>query len=147
MIQSAIVTRRSSSNHGTFGLLETEGFSCFISELPWRDNVPQKSCIPEGSYTCVWIRSPKFGWCYTVTKVPGRGHILFHSGNYAGNVDLGYLSNSHGCLLPAKRLGYLSSQKAGLLSLPATQSFNRFFNRQPFQLEIRNDYITNSPPV
>lgn len=134
----ALLLRLESSDHGTFGLFMSEGFSCFISELPWRDNTPQLSCIPEGSYTCKWHRSPKFGWCYKVFNVPGRNEILIHKGNYAGAVDKGYKTNSHGCLLPATKLGRIAGQKAGLISAPATQNLYSHFDKQSFTLEIKN---------
>lgn len=136
----AVLSRFQSGVEGTFGLLWSGGFSTFIIELPWRDNEKQKSCIPVGLYLCEWRKSPRFGWCYQVTGVPGRSNILIHSGNYAGSVDDGFKSHSYGCLLPASKLGILDGQKAGLISKPAVRRLNEFLNKEPFLLEIRNAY-------
>lgn len=129
------------SDQGTFGLLRAEGFSCWISELPWRDNRKQLSCIPEGIYTCVWHRSPKFGDCYKLLNVPNRNAILIHAGNFAGDSTLGYKTHSNGCLLPAAKIGILDGQKAGLLSRPTTLRLYSHFQKEAFSLEIRNAYI------
>lgn len=143
-MRTAVLLRTESSDQGTFGLLRSEGFSVFISELPWRDNLKQKSCIPAGSYQVKWHRSPKFGWCYRFYSVPSRSEILIHKGNFVGDRDKGYKTNSYGCLLPALKLGTLDGQKAGLLSLPATAKLYSFFNKEDFILEIINAYDTSS---
>lgn len=135
----AILARFESSDLGTYGRFTVPGFSCFFTERPWLNNQKQISCIPAGLYVCKWHKSPKFGWCYEVTNVPGRGNILIHAGNYYWN--------SHGCLLPCKKLGYIDGKKAGLLSKPAVLALNTFFNKQSFLLEIRDDYIVNSPSI
>lgn len=134
---TAIMSRFESSDQGTFSTFKCKEFSCFIVERPWADNKQNESCIPAGLYECKWQRSPKFGWCYEVTKVPNRGRILIHPGNYYWH--------SHGCLLTASKLGYLNGKKAGLISRPALDKLNRFFNKTSFLLEIRDDYRTNNP--
>ncbi len=136
----AQLLRLETSDQGTFGVLEAPGFSCHITELPWRDNVKQRSCIPSGLYECRWHKSPKFGYVYKVFDVPDRSEILIHVGNYAGDSDKGFKSNSYGCLLPSLKVGYLGGQKAGLLSLLALTKLVEFFNKQPFDLEIINAY-------
>ena len=139
-MQRALLLRLRSYEQGTFGRLSSEGFSCGILELPWRDNQKQKSCIPEGFYEVVWTKSPKFGFCYGLLNVPDRFKILIHKGNYAGDVDAGYISNSYGCLLPYMREGVMHGQQAGLLSAPAVSFLNRHFQQKPFLLEIKNAY-------
>ena len=135
--------RTSTGDQGTFGLLMSEGFSVYIGELPWRDNVKTKSCIPEGVYVCKWHKSPRFGFCYKVFGVVGRSEILFHAGNYSGNIDIGYKSHSHGCILLGLRMGILDGQKALLQSFPARKKLEAHFNKESFILEIKNarDYI------
>lgn len=142
-MKTATLLRQVTSLQGTFGILTCEDFSCFISELPWKDNRKQLSCIPEGSYQTKWKRSPKFGLCYEVLAVPNRGNILIHAGNFVGSVEDGFKTNSYGCLLPAKKLGSLAGQNCGLLSLPALKSLNAFFNKETFLLEIQNAYPSN----
>lgn len=67
-------------------------FQCVTLELPWLDNQPQVSCIPEGRYQVRNRRTDKFGLHYHVQDVPGREWILFHPGNY--------VSQLRGCILP-----------------------------------------------
>lgn len=72
-------------------------------ELPWRDNAPQVSCIPEGTYAVVSRQSEKFDWHYHVLDVPGREWILFHPGNYTREL--------RGCILPGTRFKHLDRDK------------------------------------
>ena len=142
----ALLTRTSTGDQGTFGLLQSGGFSCGILELPWRDNLKQKSCIPEGIYQTKWIKSPKFGFCYQLLDVPGRSNILIHKGNYAGDVDKGFISNSYGCLLPFIKPGRMQGQRAGLMSALAVADIADHFDKESFLLEIRNAYDTPRAP-
>lgn len=136
----AFLIRSPSSDEGTPGLLLAPSldFKCRTLELPFRNNLPQKSSIPCGAYHCKWIKSPRFGWTYQVLGVPSRNNILFHSGNYAGNSDLGFKTHSHGCILLCTKIGRLNNQLAGLISKPAVTKFFTLLNKQPFQLEILN---------
>lgn len=54
---------------------------CCTLELPWKDNLPEVSCIPAGVFTGKRVNSPKFGNTFEVTNVPNRSHILFHGAN------------------------------------------------------------------
>jgi hypothetical protein len=133
----AVMSRFDGSSEGVFSSLTCKEFKCYVVERPWKGNKPNDSCIPAGVYLCKWQRSPKFGWCYEVTHVPGRGRILIHPGNYYWH--------SHGCLLPASRLGAMAGHKAGLSSRPAVLRLNSFFDKQSFLLEIRDDYLNTHP--
>lgn len=83
---------------GTFGILLVNGKAfCCTLELPWLDNEPGKSCIPEGEYVCAWRDSPKFGKVIAVQGVPGRTDILIHAGNMTGDIL--------GCILVGWRYG------------------------------------------
>lgn len=134
----ALLLREESTDQGTPGIFFAPGFGCLTTELPWRENAPQISCIPTGEYRCEWRRSPKFGWCYHVLDVPDRGNILLHAGNLAGDVSLGYRSHSHGCILPCLKRGKMDGQMAGLLSASAVSGIAKAFNKKPFILEIKN---------
>lgn len=134
----AVLARQPTTDQGTFGVLLAAGLAVGLLELPWRNNKRQLSCIPEGEYLCRWIKSPRFGWVYTVCDVPGRGNILIHPGNFAGDSTLGFKTNSHGCLLPHTRRGRISGQAAGLLSGPAVRKIVQYFNKQDFILEVKN---------
>ena len=88
--------RIASRDDGTFGVLLADGAPFAVTlERPWRDNRKGESCIPPGNYTCVRVKSPKFGPTWMVRDVPGRSEILFHAGNT--------FADSHGCILVAEK--------------------------------------------
>ena len=137
----ATLRRATSTDQGTFGLV-TFGAQCVHTvELPWRDNRSQRSCIPAGAYRCAIVKSPRFGRVYGVQNVPGRSAVLIHSANLAGDVDLGYTTQLHGCIAPAMRLGAMRNnagqmQAAGLVSRPALSALMDWAGGEPFTLEI-----------
>ena len=66
---------------GTYGaIIDYRPFAVTLED-PWKDNLPNISCIPSGIYTCERIVSPKFGNTFQIMDVPNRTHILFHRGN------------------------------------------------------------------
>ncbi|WP_319778428.1 DUF5675 family protein [Maridesulfovibrio sp.] len=132
------LTRYESGDHGSFGFLRGPGIRLHVIELPWRDNRSNLSCIPVGEYRCERVRSPRFGVVYHIKDVPGRSHVLIHSGNYAGDSTKGWKTHSHGCILPARKRGRLGKQLAGLCSKSALSSFMSALNRQPFKLIIED---------
>jgi hypothetical protein len=77
------------------GLQFDTGFQCLTLELPWRNNEPELSCIPEGVYKCAVRKSRKWspvdGLLYELTPVQGRTDILIHAGNT--------IADSLGCIL------------------------------------------------
>ena len=136
------LTRGPSTSHGTFGVLQFGSDSVKTLELPWRDNRPQRSCIPAGTYRVSIVNSPKFGRVYGVQGVKGRSSILIHPANFAGDVDLGYTSQLHGCVSLHTRSGLMRNkagnmQLAGLVSVPAVRKFMEWANGRPFTLEIK----------
>lgn len=135
------LARRPSTDEGTFGVLTFGAQRCYTVELPWRDNRRQRSCIPPGRYACAIVQSPRFGRVYGVANVPGRTHVLIHSANFGGDVDLGWHTQLHGCIAPCQRLGAMRNpagrmQAAGLVSRPATQALMAWAAGRPFTLEI-----------
>lgn len=133
--------RLTTSDQGTFGRLTYGLGSCFTTELPWRDNLAQKSCIPTGTYSCAIVNSPKFGRVYGVLNVPHRANVLIHPANFGGNVDDGFTTQLHGCIAPCTKLGVMRNnsgnmQAAGLVSKPAWNSFMDSLAGKPFQLVI-----------
>lgn len=65
-------------------------------EHRWRNNAPQVSCIPAGTYTFVphgWEPSSgkKFKRVWRLENVPGRDAILIHAGNTVHDTE--------GCIL------------------------------------------------
>ncbi len=137
----ATLKRGESTDQGTFGVLTFGPDVVHTLELPWRDNKPQKSCIPLGTYTCAIVQSPKFGKIYGIQNVPGRSNVLIHSANLAGDVDKGYTTQLHGCIAPFMRNGYMKNnagimQAAGLVSKPALSRVMEWAGGEPFTLEI-----------
>lgn len=91
-MKSMLLKRFAINDDGTFGVLidENDPF-CLTVERPWLNNQKNISCIPDGTYTCKRVQSPKFGDTFEVTGVPGRDEILFHRGNVS--------DDSHGCII------------------------------------------------
>jgi hypothetical protein len=92
-------------------------------------------------YRCAIVQSPRFGRVYGVANVPGRSHVLFHSANLAGDVEMGYSSQLHGCIAPCERTGQMRNangqmQAAGLVSRPALRRLMEWAAGRPFELEI-----------
>ena len=60
-------------------------FICDTIELPWKNNAPQTSCIPTGTYKVVYRESAKYPRHYHILDVPNRDFILIHQANYVGS--------------------------------------------------------------
>ena len=83
---------------GTNGKLYINGvFQCYTIELPWLNNKPRSSCVPEGTYSFVLRISPKFHLHLLLQDVPGRSLILVHPANDA-------LRELKGCIAPVTAL-------------------------------------------
>lgn len=111
------------------------------AEPPWKDNRRSLSCIPAGRYLCGMVRSPRFGAVYQVHGVPGRGHILLHAGNLAGDSELGLVTHTEGCILVGQRFGLLRNtsglmQRGVLTSRPALRQLEEALHGLPFTLQI-----------
>lgn len=64
-----------------------------ILELPWKNNLPKISCIPEGEYEVEKTYSPAFKKkLWLVKNVPNRSGIRIHTANYVHELL--------GCLAP-----------------------------------------------
>lgn len=131
------LVRTETSDEGTFGELTTEsGFECKTGELPWRDNAPGKSCIPEGTYAVTWRFSEKHGYCYHVENVPGRTDIEIHSANFMGDVDERYKCELSGCIAPGRNIGVITKQKSIVASRIALADLEVDLEKEPFTLSI-----------
>ena len=116
----------------TIGALLSDGLVCYTMELPWRDNRPNISCIPDGDYTvCYMARSSsgKYKDVYHVKGVKGRSGILIHKGNTA--------SDTLGCILPGSRAGYIGGKRAVLGSAQAMRKLHKVVGRKSFTLKVR----------
>ncbi|WP_390881651.1 DUF5675 family protein [Sphingobacterium pedocola] len=70
---------------------------CHTIELPWQDNTPNKSCIPEGRYKLEKRVYPKNGEQVGIPSVQGREAILIHAANNAA-------TEIRGCIAPVTTL-------------------------------------------
>ncbi len=76
--------------------LQSEGL-CHTIELPWKENAPRLSCIPEGKYLLTRRYSAKYGWHMLVNNVVNRSLILVHLANDAPK-------ELRGCIAPVSFL-------------------------------------------
>lgn len=143
MMKSATLLRGPSTDQGTFGTLHTDdGLLEFDTlELPWRDNHADLSCIPAGTYQCVWHHSPSKGWLYLLTGTEPRTEILVHSANFGGDVEKGWQSQLKGCIALGKVMGKLTNmfgnaQNAVLSSRIACEQFYKWGDEQPVIINI-----------
>jgi|SRR5271163_3036004 len=110
---SYTLVRQPSTANGTLGeMFNPDGSRlCFTMELPWDDNTPDQSCIPDGTYNCVPHNSPAHPGTWQVENVPGRSEILIHTGNTE--------KDSLGCIIVGQTTGTLNGLPAVLLSKAA----------------------------
>lgn len=135
----ATLKRLESTEEGTFGVLTTDSNQEWhTGELPWLNNEPLKSCIPEGVYRCAWLPSERRGECYHILRVPNRTLIEFHPANFVGDKAKGYKSSVTGCIALGLAVGRLQGQKAILKSKYAVEEFNKEMNFMDFELVILN---------
>jgi hypothetical protein len=79
---------------GTNGKILAQGsLITYTIELPWKENLAQVSCIPEGRYELVKRWSPKFNRHLQVMNVSQRENILIHPANDA-------MHELKGCIAP-----------------------------------------------
>jgi len=89
-----LVLTRIYHTEGTNGVFTYSGkIICSTIELPWKQNLPGISCIPEGKYQIILRHSQKYGECLGLLHVPNRSGILVHPANYA-------LTELRGCIAP-----------------------------------------------
>lgn len=138
-MRTAILTRHSSGDDGTFGVLSLWKLAFYTGELPWRANKPELSCIPAGIYTCTLKYSPHFKKDrYHLENVPGRSDIMIHPANFMGDTRRGYLAEVKGCISVGKFFSTINGQKAILKTDDAVKSLENFLNGEDFILEIQN---------
>lgn len=136
-MKRAFLERLDRGESGTFGRLYFGDGWAFSGELDWRDNRPNISCIPVGTYKVLWTYSPAFKrMMYLVASVPGRSGIRIHAANYMGHKDKGLKCHLYGCIALGTKIGTIAGQRALIRSRPAVGRLERWSNRQPFELEI-----------
>jgi Family of unknown function (DUF5675) len=133
--------RTETGDEGTFGRLtgrvgETE-IDYKTMELPWRDNAADVSCIPAGTYRCIWNMSNRFQrLMYLVEGVLNRAGIRFHAANFAGWLAKGLKCDLNGCIALGKEIAPMAGQKALWKSREAMREFEALMAGRPFTLQI-----------
>ena len=139
-MRRATLIRDESTSHGTRGALVAGARRWCVMEPPDRGNRPNRSCIPPGRYEVRPHHSPRFGRCLLVAGVPGRTHILIHTGNVGGDVEIGLHTHTLGCLLPGIQRGRIEVrgrvQRAVLGSRTAFRQIMGWAAGAGFELEI-----------
>lgn len=96
----------------TIGLMLVDGKAKYITiEDEWKDNAPNVSCIPIGTYSCKKRRSHRFNReLWEVLDVPGRTGILIHNGNS--------VKDTFGCILIGRSLNtdYIRESQLALIA-------------------------------
>lgn len=107
-----LLLKRHCTPDGNFGFLIGPGNIPFAVtlELPWEENKKGISAIPMGTYRCQRVQSPAFGNTFQVMDVPGRTHVLFHSGNTVADTK-GCILVGHGFDLVHGKPGIVQSKK------------------------------------
>ena len=83
---------------GTNGKILFSGCLVVYSiELPWKENLAQVSCIPEGRYELTKRWNQRFDRHLQIENVPARKHILIHPANDA-------LHELKGCIAPVSMI-------------------------------------------
>lgn len=108
-----------SDKNGTFGRMTLpSGLTLYTAELPWKDNRKEISAIPEGEYlikdreATAKFSYPHYGvFELDGSEVRGRTACLIHSGNHAGDTELGLKSDTQGCILIGTRMSVINSQR------------------------------------
>lgn len=137
-----ILKRINTGVDGTFGKLYDEDANqlCVTCELPEYAgdssiaNEPNTDCIPAGTYKCSIVNSPSKGRVYHVKDVPGRTHILIHSGNT--------IADSAGCILLGLEFGHLNGKAAVLKSTAAMKELYKYTQSKSFILTIERHYAS-----
>jgi len=131
--------RITNSEYGTFGVYLFKRIPFAVTlEPPWKDNVPEESCIPEDVYIAELTETPSYGLVYKFLNVPNRTDVLNHWGNL--------LKNTQGCVLIAEKFGVLDGKPAVLTSHNSPgEGFNEFMNLangdRQIQITIRNCWL------
>lgn len=137
-----VIITRKYSDLETFGDLVAHRngkiFKCKTLELPWINNAKNISCVPKGIYNVkqnFW--SKKLKSYYLLQNVPSRNGIYMHEGNYAFKKK--GIPDIQGCILLG--LSYADLDADQTLDITTSKitvaAFEKFMNREPFELLIR----------
>ncbi len=135
-ISIVLIERKKKTSKQVTGLLTAVNngakFTCSTLELADKNNTPDISCIPSGSYKVIWSLSPRLmKYTYEVLGVPNRSGIRFHSANFFHELK--------GCIALGDNL--VDINKDGELdtinSKKTIDLFNNFMGKKEFTLVIK----------
>ncbi len=135
-MQEYQLIRNVSTPEGTSGVWWREGFKLYTIELPWKNNEPDMSCIPDGGYICVPYKSPLHGGVFLLEDVRGRVSVEVHVLNWAGDSSLGYMTDSKGCIGVGTSLSRIAGQLAVASSAVGMELLRKDCDNKPFKLRI-----------
>lgn len=87
-MRTIYIERYDNDERGCYGSLSVGNFDCYTLELPWRDNQPNVSCIPVGTYEAFVDHNVTIGRQEVIRlkDVPNRTGVLIHVGNYTSDI-------------------------------------------------------------
>ena len=128
-----ILTRTSDDGKETLGQLLTadKQFGCFTLERPWLNNQLNISCVPKGSYNCIWAYQGDLKeYHYELQNTAPRSGIFIHEGTFN--------SDTEGCILLGGLLvDYNNDGEKDLgNSRIILTAFEKKMGQKPFTLQI-----------
>jgi hypothetical protein len=105
-------------------LLALPDLNLYTLEDPWLDNQKGISCIPMGTYRCIFSMSQRFHRLLPeLLNVPGRTGIRIHAGNTTSDTEgcplVGMTRDRDMVLYSQKALGYFKDWLADALMVGA----------------------------
>ena len=137
-----LILKRRYFEHGTYSTLHRADGSilCSVVERPDQNNMANKSCIIEGTYSLLPHNSPKHGECYAL-EAPELGvtrygpslrtHILIHKANTPSDLN--------GCLAPGLSFGFIKGEWGVTKSALAFNALMHELGGEPAVLTIIKD--------
>lgn len=132
-----VLIRYSYAPYGTYGCMYAGSQQLWTVEQPWRQNMRQRSCVPEGKYQIIRHNSAKYPnsfalvnhaldvWYQPGPGVPdhARKAILIHPANVPEDLA--------GCIAPGMALGYMRNRLAVTQSRVAMDVVRKFLAASP----------------
>lgn len=129
-MRKVTLTRYETGPEGTYSNVITDsGYAVYGMELPWKGNKANESCIPDGTYECAIVQSPKFGKVYEIKNVPDRTNVLAHPANW--------IRQLLGCLALGRAVGLVLGIKGLMSSKDAIEGFMADLDGEPFTLTVK----------
>jgi len=112
-------------NEGTNGeIFNGATLVCGSIELPWKQNLANVSCIPEGTYVLKMRSTTRLGPHLQLIGVKDRKYILMHAANDALKELRGCIAPVTNCTGPGKGIGS-KAELQKLLQLAATAQLQK----------------------